>query len=249
MIKTINFENKIITIIGTAHISRKSADTAREIILNLKPDVVAVELDQKRFYSLMSDPKEKREVKFSDIFKASNPASFLIGYILGKYQKQIADQFNITPGEEMKSAVLAAKEVNAKILLIDRDIDITLSRLNSALKFKDRWNLFLDLFFRRKQIDKEFKNVNLEKLLKDVENNKLDESELINKIMIVFEKRYKKIKTVLIDERDLYMCYQLQTVPFENIVLVVGAGHLKGITKQIENRELNISKIISRKFK
>ena len=49
-LKEIN--NKKIFLVGTAHISKSSADLVREIIEKEKPDIVCVELDQQRYKAL-----------------------------------------------------------------------------------------------------------------------------------------------------------------------------------------------------
>ena len=48
--------DKTILLVGTAHISQDSADLVEEIISTEKPDVVCIELDEKRF-SALSNPK------------------------------------------------------------------------------------------------------------------------------------------------------------------------------------------------
>lgn len=44
-------------IIGTAHVSQPSVEEVRKAILEGLPDVVAVELDPNRYYSLMNEKK------------------------------------------------------------------------------------------------------------------------------------------------------------------------------------------------
>ena len=43
------------------------------------------------------------------------------------------------------------------------------------------------------------------------------------------------IKRVLIDERDAYMARKIADIPSSRVVAVVGAGHMKGISGQIEH--------------
>ena len=44
--------SKELLLVGTAHISRESAELVRKVIEEEQPDVVCVELDEKRFESL-----------------------------------------------------------------------------------------------------------------------------------------------------------------------------------------------------
>jgi len=240
MIKEIDLNNKHITIVGTAHVSSKNALQVREIILEKKPTAVCVELDFNRLQGLLNPDKKEKKIKFRQIFKSKNKSVFLLNYILGGIQKDIAKKFNITPGEEMLSAIKAAKEIEAKVYLVDRDINITLQKLLKRLSFGEKLKLvFGGLFIPKKELEK----INIDKLMSEVETEE-EKSEIIEEIMKIFSKRHKKFKEILIDERDQFIAYNLQKIPEENIVVVVGAGHLEGIIENI-NKEIDLKKILT----
>jgi len=239
MIKEIDFENKHITIIGTAHVSSKSAEQVRNIILEKKPTAVCLELDFNRLLGLLNPDKEKKP-KLKDIFKTKNKSAFLLGYTLGGLQKGIAKKFNMNPGEEMVFAFNSAKEIEAKVYLVDRDINITLQKLLKRLTFGEKIKLiFGGLFIPKKELEK----INIEKLMSEVETEE-DKSEIIEEIMKLYSKRHKKFKEILIDERDQFIAYHLQKIPEENIVVVVGAGHMDGIIENLD-KEINLRKILT----
>lgn len=239
MIKELDFNGKHITIIGTAHVSAKNRDQVKEIILEKKPTAVCVELDRNRLYGLMHPEKQKKP-RFSQILKTKNKSVFLLNYILGGLQKDIAKKFNITPGQEMLSAISGAKEVGARIYLVDRDINITLSKLLKRLTLKEKFKiLFGGLFIPKKEIEK----IDINKLMSEVENEE-EKSEIIEEIMKLFTKRYKKVKEILIDERDEFIAYNLQQIPEKNIIVVVGAGHMEGIIANLY-KEINLKKILT----
>lgn len=240
MIKELDFNNKHITIIGTAHISAKNRDQVKEIILDKKPTAVCVELDANRLYALMNPEEQNKKPKFSNIFKTKHKSVFLLSYILGGLQKKIAKKYNITPGEEMLSAISGAKVVGARVYLVDRDINITLSKLLKRLTFKEKMNLLFGGLFIPK---KELKKIDINKLMSEVETEE-EKSEIIEEIMKLFTKRHKKLKEILVDERDEFIAYNLQKIPEENIVVVVGAGHLDGIINNL-NKEIDIKKILT----
>jgi len=52
MFHFVNKDEREFIIVGTAHISRQSADLVKEVIEKEKPDVVCVELDEKRLKAL-----------------------------------------------------------------------------------------------------------------------------------------------------------------------------------------------------
>ncbi len=51
-VRIVNKNGREFIIVGTAHISRQSADLVKEVITNEKPDTVCIELDEKRYKAL-----------------------------------------------------------------------------------------------------------------------------------------------------------------------------------------------------
>ena len=51
-VQIVNKDGREFIIVGTAHISRQSADLVRQVIEKENPDVVCVELDEKRLAAL-----------------------------------------------------------------------------------------------------------------------------------------------------------------------------------------------------
>ena len=45
-----------------------------------------------------------------------------------------------------------------------------------------------------------------------------------------------QVRTVLIDERDLYMVHTIKHAPGDKVVAVVGAGHVPGIKKHFDEQ-------------
>ncbi|MCK4996150.1 MAG: TraB/GumN family protein, partial [Thermoplasmatales archaeon] len=58
-------------------------------------------------------------------------------------------------------------------------------------------------------------------------------------------KKFPTLKRVLIDERNLYMVQQLAVAneQHEKVIAVVGDGHIPGITRLLENKELDFETI------
>ncbi|MDP4012691.1 MAG: TraB/GumN family protein [Candidatus Nanoarchaeia archaeon] len=206
---------KNLILIGTSHISIESIKTVKNKILEIKPKIVALELDQQRFNSLMY--KKKRKTKLSDIRKIG-----LTGYIfniMGAFaEKKLGKLVGVSPGSEMKEAAKAAFKVKADLALIDQDITITLSKLSKRLSWKEKFYFVWDLIqsaFSSKKIDFDLKKVPSKKT--------------INKMTAHVKKHYPSIYLTLIKERNEYMAkalYKLmKTYPGENLIAVVGAGH------------------------
>lgn len=218
-----------VIIVGTSHISKQSVTEVKTVINTVHPDIVAVELDKRRFHALMSG--EKRE-KFKFSFKAIRSVGFkgFIFQLIGAYaEKKLGDSVGISPGDEMIAAINSANKIGSKIALIDRDISITLKRLNFG--FKDGWVLFKDffrgLFFRKKEVERLG--------LQNFDLSKVPEEELIEKMINEVKVKYPGIYTSLIHERNIFMANQLIGIcslhPDAKIVAVMGAGHKKEVEK------------------
>jgi pheromone shutdown-related protein TraB len=71
------------------------------------------------------------------------------------------------------------------------------------------------------------------------ESNQIDEAELArlrqsDTLSAMLEEMgtiLPSVKTILVDERDIYMAYHIRNTPGDKIVAVVGAAHLPGIMK------------------
>ena len=70
------------------------------------------------------------------------------------------------------------------------------------------------------------------------EIEKLKESDALSEAMQMLADQSPDMKRILIDERDQFMAEKIRQAPGKRIVAVVGAGHVKGLTR--ENWSVNI---------
>ena len=120
MIQSLTCDGKEITLIGTAHVSRESAELVQQVIEDQKPDTVCVELCQSRYQSI----RQKDLWQETDIVKIiKEKKSFLLlsNLLLASFQKRIAKKFDIKPGEEMIKAIESGEAVGAHIHLAAPD--------------------------------------------------------------------------------------------------------------------------------
>ncbi|MDO8869151.1 MAG: TraB/GumN family protein [Methanobacteriaceae archaeon] len=216
-------------IIGTAHVSEKSVEEVKNAILEDKPQVVAIELDAGRYQRLMREKsgiEEKTDISVSDIIKGDNIGLFLISGLLTYMQKKIGSDLGVKPGAEMLAAIEAAEEVEAKIALIDRDINLTLKRAMSAMSFMEKAKFVFGLLASLFQKDEE---------LGDIES--LKEADTLNEVMIYFKEMSPSAYKVLVDERDAFMAHRIQNIEEDHVIAVVGAGHQPGMNRYLDNPE------------
>ncbi len=213
-------------IVGTAHISRQSADLVREVIEKENPDVVCVELDEKRLAAL-SEKNRWENLDLKSIIKQKQLSTLIINLVLSSYQKKLGEKLGVTPGTELLEAVKTANEKNIPIELCDREVRITLRRAWHSMGFWQKMKLIVSGFggiFEKQELTEE-KLAELRS--KDVLSEMMDE---LGKAMPV-------LKKVIIDERDTYLAEKMKLSKGNKIVSVVGAGHARGIIQAFENNE------------
>ncbi len=211
-------------LVGTAHISRQSADLVKQVIENEKPDVVCVELDEKRFKAL-SEKNRWENLDLKQIIREKQLSTLLINLVLASYQKKLGEKLGVTPGTELLEATLVAKELNIPIALCDREVRITLRRAWHSMSF---WQKLKFLFggvaglFEKQELTEE-------KLAE------LRSKDVLSEMMEELGKAMPVLKNILIDERDAYIAEKMQKAEGKKIVSVVGAGHVKGIINYLNN--------------
>ncbi len=222
-VKRVQIGDKEIFLVATAHVSQKSVDEVRETIQAVRPDTVCVELCESRYNNI----KNREQWKKTDILKIVREGKamlLLTSLIMTSFQKRIGKQLGVTPGAEMMEGIDQAAETGARLALIDRDIQITLKRTWGNLGFKDKFKLALQLagsLFATEEIDKE----TIEEIKKD---DKLAD------ILELMASEFPMVKSTLIDERDTFLASKLRSTEGRRLVAVVGAGHVPGILREID---------------
>ncbi len=210
-----DMDYKNLVIIGTSHIAKQSLDDVKSMIEAGKPDIIALELDERRLYGLFKKPGK---IRIYDI-KRVGIKGFLFSLIGAWAEKKLGKMVGVAPGSEMKNAVILARKYNIQIALIDQDIEITLKRFSKSLTWKEKWNFIADIlkaiFMRKKTIEFDLTKVPSKKVIK----------RLVGEV----KKRYPNVYKVLIEERNEVMANNLKRImelnPEKKILAVVGAGH------------------------
>ena len=216
----LEYADKQVILLGTAHVSRESAQQVRDLIQEEKPDTVCVELCQSRYQSI----RKKERWQETDIVKIiREKKSFLLlsNLMLASFQKRIAKKLDIKPGQEMITAVETAEEVEAEIHLADRDIRTTLSRTWRAMGLWSKIKLLFQLILSMGEVEE----------IKEEDIEKMKDQDVLETLLAEVGKALPVLKVILIDERDRYLAEKIRTAPGKKIVAVVGAGHVPGIKK------------------
>jgi len=214
----LHYQDKEITLVGTAHVSRESADLVREVIAQEKPETVCVELCQSRYQSL-TQKKLWQDTNLIKVIREKKAFLLLANLMLASFQKRIGKKLGIQPGQEIIQAIDSAKEAGAEIHLADRDIRITLGRTWRLMGFWKKIKLLSQFIISLGQVDD----------ITQEEIEKLKERDVLETLLSEIGQSMPEIRNILIDERDQYLTEKIRTAPGKRIVAIVGAGHVPGI--------------------
>ncbi|MFZ5563926.1 MAG: TraB/GumN family protein [Thermodesulfobacteriota bacterium] len=209
-----------ILLVGTAHVSRQSAELVTRLIEERKPDTVCVELCRPRFEAIR-DREHWRRMDVVKIIREKKAFLLLANLLLASFQKKIAEKFGVAPGQDMISAIEAADRTGAQIHLADREIRATLARAWRSMGFWGKTRLLFQLvgsLVGAEDISEE-----------DVE--KLKQEDVLHMVLAELEASHPMLRKIIIDERDQYLAQAIANAPGQNIVAVVGAGHVAGIKR------------------
>lgn len=212
---------------GTAHVSEKSINEVNRIIEETRPDIVAVELCPGRYQALMGEAVQ--EIAIKDILKSGKLYFYLAQWLLAYVQKKIGANVGVEPGAEMMSAIEKAREIDADVALVDRDIQVTLQRFWSQMKLREKLRMFTAIVSAIGSVGDEM----------DVDLDTITDEDIVSQLIDELRSFSPRAAHVLVDERDAYIANNLLNMPPDKrIVAVVGAGHRKGVQKYLDNPQL-----------
>ncbi len=233
----IKLKSGTITLLGTAHVSQASADKVKELMATQRFDSVAVELCPSRHNALVN-PNALAKMDLFQVFREGRVTMVIANLALGAYQQRLADQFGIKPGAEQRMAIELAQEAHLPLLLIDREISTTLRRVAANLPWWQKWSLFAGLLASLVSRDE----------VSEADIERLKEGDILEATFSEFAEERKDLYEPLIDERDRYMAARLlqeiEQSEHDNLLVVIGAGHMKGITRYIQELEQPAAEVI-----
>ena len=229
-IRRIRRDNTEFVLLGTAHVSRASAEAVVDMLAAEYYDAVAVELCPHREQALRR-PELVRELDLFRVLREGRAGVVAAGLALGAYQRRLAEQFGIEPGAEMRAGLDGADARGIPCWLVDRDVGLTLRRARAAVGFWERAKLSAGL---------------VAGLLDDTEVaegeiERLKQGDLLESTFTEFARSSPPLYEALIAERDRYMAAALRQHAAEwaggRVLVVVGAGHLEGIARELASEQ------------
>ena len=220
------------TLLGTAHVSRASAEAVKELAGTDEFDAIAVELCQARYDALTAE-RNWTDLDLYKIIRKGKAGLVMANLALSAYQRRIAEQFGIEPGAEMRAATIAAKERDLPLQLVDRDLATTLRRSYAGIPWYKRIYLMTGLalgMVSSEEIDEEA-------------IEKLKEGDILESTFTEFAEQSPELYEALIAERDRFMAARLREENTDSsgrkVLVVIGAGHMEGLAEHLETGSSN----------
>jgi pheromone shutdown protein TraB len=282
-----------LTLIGTAHMSKKSNEQVRDVIETTRPDVVMVELDESRLPRIGFQSTADLGKPFGTVdgiiyppqpddleADANRPwfapvLNLLLDAFTAVARMTLTDSYNdmgetldLKGGGEFLEAINAAKKdpVCQRIILGDRDSRVTIKRAAElALRSGDPMGV-LNRLMSVSQAEMSIVEAKVRSEMESSSESELDEKELKQAVIESIKTNasfqanlFQRIETevpefsrAFITERDYIMAEAILREGengARNIVVVVGAAHLAGMSKNLletwGERSINSSKRLS----
>lgn len=230
----LQIDDKEIILIGTAHVSKQSAELVKEVIEKENPDSVCIELDEQRYKSI-TDGQKWQETDIFKVIKEKKATLLLMNLAISSFQKRMAKQFGIQAGQEMIQGIESAKEAGAELVLADRNIQITFARIWGNIGLKGKAMLLSQVVY----------SIFSNESITEEELEKMKQKDTINAMLQEITEHFPALKKPLIDERDQYLAQKIKEAPGKKIVAVLGAAHVPGITREV-HKEQNLQALMKR---
>ena len=218
----LEYRDKEIILIGTAHVLKQSAELVQQVLDREKPDSICVELDEGR-YQNMQNPKAWANTDVVRVIKDKKVGFLIANLFLSSYQKRIAHDLDSVVGAEMMQGIRSAQATGAALVLADRNIQVTFHRLWRSLSFWEKLKIFFSLVFSFGE-NSDVATTDISELLK---------TEVLESVMADVRKRFPKISEILISERDQHLAYKIKEAPGKKVVAILGAAHIPGVRTEI----------------
>ncbi len=212
-------------LLGTAHISRASTEEVEAEVASGAYDAVAIELCESRLRAFR-DPDHLERMDLFQTLREGRGGLVMASLALGAYQQRLAEQLGVDPGAEMKAAAAGAEQQGADLVLVDREVGVTMRRLYRNVPWWQRFGLIGGLVGSLASSQR----------ISSDEVERLKQGDLLESTFRELAQSSRALYQPLIDERDRYMAARLLESAagrYKRVLVVLGAGHLEGVARYL----------------
>ena len=216
----------MILLIGTGHIFDLTTKL-QEIFDEKHPDLICVELDKQRYHALMIKKQQPQ------IAKESQKNLPFIYRLLARFQENMAQEYGVTAGNEMLTAINYAQTHQIPYEFIDMNAQQLFTKMWHTMPIREKLRLLLSglggLFVSKEKVEEE------------IQNYQEDFTTYLDEI----GKKFPTIKKTLIDQRNEYMVNKLMKFMenHQQIIAIMGDGHIPGITQLLKEKDIECDTI------
>lgn len=222
MKKEVDLGNRKVTLVGVSHVSEESQEEVKKVISSQSPDKVFLELDQDRYESLRNK-NGWEDLDLAEAIKEGKGSVLFFNLLLSIYQRKIGMQTDAKPGEEMLVGAEEAEKNDAELILADRPIEETLSRLRTETSILTKVRILLSLFLSDNT---------------EVKLDEINEKGTVDMLVSELEDNFPEISEILLKERNRFMAEKILNTDFRTGVAVVGSAHLEGIADLLQKESV-----------
>lgn len=226
-----------VVVVGTAHFSKESVEDVRRTIQQVRPHVVVLELCAARKVLLTYSEEQIRQQassltwqKVRRIIKRDGLVAGITQAVFLKMSANLMKKLGVAPGGEFRAGYEEGVKMQSKVLLGDRQVDVTFKRALRSLSF---WQQLKFVYFLASSLVTE-----LDITLEEVERMK--NKDMVSLLVGELSSELPGLSRVFVDERDMILANSLMRAancvvepygPPIRVVGVVGMGHVTGIEK------------------
>lgn len=225
-----------IYIVPTSHVSEDSSKLVHDVVEKVQPNLIAVELDDKRLEKLVSNENSK-DATLKDLITKSDiglKGSIML-VLFSKFQSIIANKLGIDIiGLDMLAGFEEASKRDIPLALVDQEMQTTFKRFTSEITIIELIKTVGSFGLGYIQLSRQSND----ELTKQVSSENVDVEELLHHMGNIFP----AFKKVFIDERNDVIASKTAELAekFDKTILIIGAAHEPGVVKIIENEYNNV---------
>ena len=219
----LNYKEKEIYLIKTAHVSKTSVEDVRNAYEEIKPDSICIELDKERYSSLKNKDDKWRNQDITKRIKDKKVGLLLANIILSSFQRRMAKSLDTSTGGEMIEGIRLSEENNIPLVFADRPVNTTFMRVWNSLSLMEKAKLLITIIssiFDKEEISEE-------------ELASLKEKDSLEAALNEVSREFPNVKKALVDERDMFLAQKIKTAPGKRTIAIIGTAHSIGIEKYL----------------
>lgn len=222
-----------ITFVPSVHFSPTHCRRVRETIQEVEPDLVAVELDERRFDRLEANTR----LDFEELAAEQPPATAATYAALQALQRTVVRLHGLDPETtDMEVAIETAAELDTRIALIDEPVEEILRALAVRVGVETIPKLLLRASSFGPGEDGQTRTTIAREPIQRPSFEEIESGDDVEPTIDRMRELLPGVVEVMIDRRDRAMAERLHKLRREgyDVVAVIGAGHHNGIVRTLE---------------